>query len=91
MILSATSWWLLGLFTELHWQVLFGGHREGIAQAPLAVLFKMLGQLDVAYRHFALGALAFNVWAFWSGRPRWMTILAFPLTFIALTTTAMIQ
>src|SRR5262249_39958839 len=78
LLLSVTSWWLLGLFTNLHWGVLFGSKREGISHEPLDVLFGMLGQLNLGYRLFALGALAFNIWAIWRGRPRWLALIVMP-------------
>lgn len=39
LLLSAASLWLGRLFTTLHWEVLFGDNREGIAQEPLTALF----------------------------------------------------
>ena len=91
LLLSATSLWLLRMFSSLHWQVLFGDHREGIAPEPLAVLFGLLGQLDLGYRLFALAAVAFNVWALWKGRPRWLALVALPPALLAFCTAGLVQ
>ena len=62
---------------------MFGGNREGISHESLDVLFGMLGQLDLGYRLLAFCALAFNIWAIWRGRPRWLGLVVLPPTLVA--------
>jgi len=91
LVLDLTSLWLSRLHGDLHWRVLFGFNRKGIADEPLDVLFKLLGQLDAGWKLLALGALAFNVWAFLWGRPRWMAWAALPFTTLTIAGMAVVM
>jgi hypothetical protein len=91
LLLSATSFWLLRIYSSLHWKVIFARNAEGIAAAPLQILLGILDQLDLGYRLIAVAALAFNVWALWRGKPRWLALAVLPPTAIALSTVIMLQ
>lgn len=84
LILTATSWWLLGLFSPLRWAHLLGTRQDELANDSQELPMRMARHLELGYRFFAFAALACALWAIWRGRPRWLGLALLPQALVAL-------
>ena len=81
LIFSVAAYEMFDLYALVHWRIMFRTSPE-IPEPPFAV-FTVLGRLAWLRFDFAVLALVWAVWSFRTG-PRWASIVALAVSFLAL-------
>lgn len=91
LVLTGTTLYLFKLYSDLHWQVLFGVDRyeSRLSEELRSELLDVLATLNY-YRLFGVLALGFAVWSF-RGRPRWPAWVALAASGVALFVSAIVM